>query len=109
MRAGEIVGLAGLVGAGRTEVARVLFGIDRRDGGEVRVDGRPSTSRLRRARHAAGLAYLPEDRHQEGLVLDYSIAENVTLPILPRCSPAPRRRPRRARSPAGTRSGSTSG
>jgi rhamnose transport system ATP-binding protein len=84
VRAGEIVGFAGLVGAGRTEVARVLFGIDRRDGGEIRLDGTPVDFASPSAALHAGIAYLPEDRHQEGLVLDFSIAQNVTLPILSR-------------------------
>jgi rhamnose transport system ATP-binding protein len=87
VRAGEIVGFAGLVGAGRTEVARVLFGIDRRDAGEVRLAGRPVDFHSPSEAMSAGLAYLPEDRHQEGLVLDFSIAQNVTLPILPRLFP----------------------
>ncbi len=86
-RAGEIVGMAGLVGAGRTEVARVLFGIDQRDAGEIRVAGKPVQFASPSEAMDAGVAYLPEDRHQEGLVLDFSIAENVTLPILPRLFP----------------------
>jgi rhamnose transport system ATP-binding protein len=84
VRAGEIVGFAGLVGAGRTEIARVLFGIDRRDGGEIRLGGTAVEFPSPSAAMHAGIAYLPEDRHQEGLVLDFSIAQNVTLPILPR-------------------------
>ena len=87
VRAGEIVGLAGLVGAGRTEVARVLFGIDRRDGGVVRLRGEAVRFASPSAALHAGIAYLPEDRHQEGLVLEFSIAQNVTLPILPRLFP----------------------
>jgi rhamnose transport system ATP-binding protein len=87
VRAGEIVGMAGLVGAGRTEVARVLFGIDRPDTGELRLGGRPVTFRSASDALRAGIAYVPEDRHQDGLVLDFSIAENVTLPILPRLFP----------------------
>jgi rhamnose transport system ATP-binding protein len=87
VRAGEIVGFAGLVGAGRTEVARVLFGIDRADSGEVLLNGGPVTFESPSAAMHAGIAYLPEDRHQEGLVLDFSIAQNVTLPILPRLFP----------------------
>jgi rhamnose transport system ATP-binding protein len=87
VRAGEIVGLAGLVGAGRTEIARVLFGIDRRDTGEIRLGGTPVDFASPSAAMHAGIAYLPEDRHQEGLVLDFSIAQNVTLPILPRLFP----------------------
>ena len=87
VRAGEIVGLAGLVGAGRSEVARVLFGIDRRDSGEVKLAGTPVDFSAPSAAMTAGIAYLPEDRHQEGLVLDFTIAQNVTLPILPRLFP----------------------
>jgi rhamnose transport system ATP-binding protein len=87
VRAGEIVGFAGLVGAGRTEVARVLFGIDQRDAGEIRLGGAPVTFANPSAAMDAGIAYLPEDRHQEGLVLDFSIAQNVTLPILARLFP----------------------
>jgi len=87
VRAGEIVGFAGLGGAGRTEVAPVLFGIDRRDGGEILLGGAPVTFASPSAAMNAGIAYLPEDRHQEGLVLDFSIAQNVTLPILPRIFP----------------------
>jgi rhamnose transport system ATP-binding protein len=87
VRAGEIVGFAGLVGAGRTEVARVLFGIDQRDSGEIRLGGAPISFASPSAAMTAGIAYLPEDRHQEGLVLDFSIAQNVTLPILPRLFP----------------------
>ena len=87
VRHGEIVGFAGLVGAGRTEVARVLFGIDQRDAGEVRLDGTAVSFASPSAAMDAGIAYLPEDRHQEGLVLDFSIAQNVSLPILPRLFP----------------------
>src|SRR5207237_9433128 len=84
VRAGEIVGFAGLVGAGRTEVARVLFCIDRADGGEVLLRGRPVMFDAPAAALRAGVAYVPEDRHQQGLVLDFPIASNVSLPILSR-------------------------
>jgi rhamnose transport system ATP-binding protein len=87
VRAGEILGLAGLVGAGRSEVARVLFGLDRRDSGEIRLGGRLVDFSAPSAAMTAGIAYVPEDRHQEGLVLDFTIAQNVTLPILPRLFP----------------------
>jgi rhamnose transport system ATP-binding protein len=87
VRAGEIVGMAGLVGAGRTEVARVLFGIDRPDAGEVRLAGSPVSFRSPSEALDAGIAYVPEDRHQDGLILDFTIASNVTLPILPRLFP----------------------
>jgi rhamnose transport system ATP-binding protein len=87
VREGEILGFAGLVGAGRTEVARVLFGIDQADGGTVTLDGQRVRFASPSAAMTSGIAYLPEDRHQEGLVLDFSIAQNVTLPILPRLFP----------------------
>ncbi|HET7726223.1 MAG TPA: sugar ABC transporter ATP-binding protein [Candidatus Limnocylindrales bacterium] len=84
VRAGEIVGLAGLVGAGRTEVARVLFGIDRPDRGVIRIGGAPVEFGSPAAAMRGGIAYVPEDRHQDGLVLDFPIAANVSLPILSR-------------------------
>ncbi len=87
VRTGEIVGLAGLVGAGRTEVARVLFGIDRADAGEVLLDGKRVTFKTPSAALRAGIAYIPEDRHLDGLVGGFTIAENVTLPIIPRLFP----------------------
>ena len=84
VRRGEIVGLAGLVGAGRTEVARVLFGVSRPDAGTVALEGRIVSFDGPSAALAAGIAYVPEDRHQEGLILDFPIDANITLPILPR-------------------------
>ncbi|MDT0269685.1 sugar ABC transporter ATP-binding protein [Streptomyces sp. DSM 44915] len=80
VRAGEIVALAGLVGAGRSEVARGVFGVDRRDAGTVRVAGRALPPGRPRAAMTAGLALVPEDRRQQGLVLDLSIQRNATLP-----------------------------
>ena len=98
VRSGEIVGLAGLVGAGRTEVARVLFGLDRADTGEVRLDGRRVSFKTPSSALRAGIAYVPEDRHLDGLVEGFSIAENVTLPIIPRLFPRLFMRPSRERS-----------
>jgi rhamnose transport system ATP-binding protein len=82
VRSAEILGFFGLVGAGRSEVAQMLFGITRPDQGEIRVDGR--VVRPRSPRHAMrlGISFLPEDRHQQGLVLQFSIRANETLPIL---------------------------
>jgi rhamnose transport system ATP-binding protein len=82
VRAGEIVGLAGLVGSGRTEVARSLFGADAVDAGEVLLDGRPL--RIRGPRQAArlGIAMLPESRKEQGLVMIRPVRENVTLATL---------------------------
>jgi rhamnose transport system ATP-binding protein len=86
LRKGEILGFAGLVGAGRTEVARVLFGIDRADAGEVRVKGEVVHIDSSKAAMRYGIAYVPEDRHQQGLVLDFTIIANMTLPILAQVS-----------------------
>src|SRR5262249_43125166 len=79
LRQGEILGFAGLVGAGRTEVARVLFGIDRAESGEIWLKGKQV--HIRSPQHAMdnGIAYVPEDRHQYGLVMNFSIAANITL------------------------------
>lgn len=86
VRRGEILGLAGLVGAGRTEIARVLFGIDRADAGEVLVLGNPVTIKSPADAMRLGIVYVPEDRHEHGLVLDFSIAANVSLPIVKKLS-----------------------
>lgn len=82
VRAGEILGFFGLVGAGRSEVAQMLFGITRPERGEIRVDNR--VVHLRSARDALrlGISLVPEDRHQQGLVLPFPIRANETLPIL---------------------------
>ena len=87
VRSGEIVGLSGLVGAGRTEVARVLFGLDRADAGEIRLDGKRVSFKSPSEALGAGVAYVPEDRHIDGLVEGFTISENVTLPIIPRLFP----------------------
>jgi rhamnose transport system ATP-binding protein len=84
VRAGEIVALSGLVGSGRSEVARSVFGIDRYDAGSVTVRGQG----LRRASPAnamaAGIGFVPEDRRQQGLVMDMSVQQNVALASLGR-------------------------
>jgi rhamnose transport system ATP-binding protein len=82
VRAGEIVGLAGLVGAGRTEVARAIFGIDPLDAGTIALDGQPVRFASPRAAVKAGLSYVPEDRQAQGLVLPLPISQNITLPLL---------------------------
>ncbi|TSB20475.1 sugar ABC transporter ATP-binding protein [Streptomyces benahoarensis] len=84
VRAGEVVGLAGLVGAGRTEVARALFGVDRYDAGTVEVDGRELAPGDVRAAMRAGLGLVPEDRKGQGLVLDASLQDNLVLARLDR-------------------------
>ncbi|MFD7091889.1 sugar ABC transporter ATP-binding protein [Streptomyces sp. NPDC059892] len=79
VRRGEIVALAGLVGAGRSEVAQAVFGVDRADAGEVVVDGRSLPAGSPTAAMDAGLALVPEDRRQRGLVMDMSIERNIAL------------------------------
>jgi ABC-type sugar transport system ATPase subunit len=76
-RAGEIVGLAGLAGAGRTELALAIFGAGPRDSGDILVDGKRVNVRSPRDAIAAGIGYVPEDRKQAGLFLDMSIADNI--------------------------------
>jgi ABC-type sugar transport system ATPase subunit len=82
LRAGEIVGLAGLVGSGRTEVARSIFGADPFDRGEVLIGGQPVTIRTPRDAIARGIGLVPEDRKLQGLVLMLSVRENITLASL---------------------------
>jgi rhamnose transport system ATP-binding protein len=84
--AGEIVGLAGLVGAGRTELARILFGLTPADSGLVEWRGKPTV--IRSPAHAArlGIAYVPEDRRQHGVILEMPVATNTTLAVLHRIS-----------------------
>jgi ribose transport system ATP-binding protein len=82
VRQGEILGLAGLVGSGRTELARAVFGIDPLLGGSVQVDGAPLAASSPRAAIERGLYFVPEDRKRSGLLLDVSIAENISLPNL---------------------------
>ncbi len=82
VHAGEIVGFAGLLGAGRTEMARAIFGLDAIDGGTIRVDGRLITIATPRQAIAAGIGFVTEDRKREGLVLERSVRDNIALPIL---------------------------
>jgi len=88
VRAGEIVGLAGLVGSGRTELAEVVFGLRPSDAGEILVRGTPRRIRSPRDAIQAGIAYVPEDRRQHGVVLEMSVASNATLASLDRVSRA---------------------
>jgi rhamnose transport system ATP-binding protein len=82
VRAGEIVALAGLVGAGRSEVARAIFGIDRWDAGSVEVAGRRLRPGSPTTAMGAGVALVPEDRRQQGLLMDFSIERNIALASL---------------------------
>ena len=84
VRRGEIVGLAGLVGSGRTELAQTVFGLTPADAGDVIVDGRPIAVRSPGAAIDAGIGYLPEDRKQHGVVPEMRVDENVSLADLSR-------------------------
>jgi ribose transport system ATP-binding protein len=84
VRRHEVVGIAGLLGAGRSELLRAMVGADRRLGGEVEVAGRRLGSGGPREAAAAGLVLVPEDRKQQGLVLGLSVAQNLSLPTLHR-------------------------
>lgn len=81
VRAGEIFGLAGLVGAGRTELARILFGITPADTGEITLNGETIAPRTPQDAVARGIAYVPEDRRRHGVVLEMPIAHNATMAI----------------------------
>lgn len=82
VHAGEVLGFAGLVGSGRTNVALALFGIDPADSGVILLDGNPV--KIKSPRHAInlGIAYVPEDRRQHGLILELPITKNISLPML---------------------------
>jgi rhamnose transport system ATP-binding protein len=100
VRAGEILGLAGLVGAGRTELARVLFGLTPSDAGQILLKGAPV--RIVRPTDAIrhGIAYVPEDRRRHGVILDMPVSANTTLAILRKVASAGFLRPRRERDVA---------
>ena len=88
LRRGEVLGLAGLMGSGRTELARALFGIDRLDSGELLLMGEPIKIASPRDAMAHGIALIPEDRRAQGLILDHAVRENFLLPLLSRLSRA---------------------
>lgn len=81
IRAGEVVGLAGLLGSGRTELARLLAGADRPDQGTLRVEGRPVRSRGPRSMIARGVAFCSEDRKAEGVIADLTVRDNLLLAL----------------------------
>jgi ABC-type sugar transport system ATPase subunit len=84
LRAGEVLGFAGLVGAGRSELAMALFGLDKDASGRVSVQGRGELPRSPMQAMRLGLGLVPEDRKRQGLVLGLTARENMTLPILER-------------------------
>lgn len=98
LRAGEIVGLAGLVGAGRSELARTVFGVASPDAGEILVDGTPLPHGSVRAAMQRGLALVPEDRQHLGLVLPLPVGLNLTLGVIRSLSRFGLRSPRREKA-----------
>src|SRR3954452_24588078 len=95
---GEIVGLAGLMGSGRTELARVLFGIDPVKSGAIRLRGQALNLSGPQDAIDAGIALIPEDRRAQGLVLEHSVRDTLTLPLLDRMSRGPLLNDRKGRS-----------
>jgi ribose transport system ATP-binding protein len=83
VKRGEILGVAGLVGSGRTELARTVFGLDKAEGGEIRIDGKPAAISRSRDAVAQGIYLVPEDRKRSGLVLGFPVRDNITLANLP--------------------------
>jgi ABC-type sugar transport system ATPase subunit len=84
LRKGELLGIAGLVGAGRTELARAIYGADPRGDGRIHVDGAEQAISSPRDALKAGIVLLPEDRREQGNVVDFSVRKNITLPYLSR-------------------------
>ena len=79
VKAGELVGLVGAVGAGKSEVLQLLFGVEHPDSGEIRIGSENKIIKSPTDAHKAGIAYVPENRSEEGLVLDFAVRENLTL------------------------------
>ncbi len=86
LRAGEIIGLAGLMGSGRSELVRALFGVDPVDSGEILVNGHAIRIKHPRDAITAGFALIPEDRRQQGLILDHTVKQNFLLTLVSRLS-----------------------
>jgi ribose transport system ATP-binding protein len=86
LRRGEVVGVAGLLGSGRSSLARVICGLDRLSSGEIRVSGRPVEMAGADDAMAHGIVLVPEDRLRQGVVVDHGVASNICLPVLDRLS-----------------------
>ncbi|OCA85916.1 D-xylose ABC transporter ATP-binding protein [Bacillus sp. FJAT-27225] len=82
VRSGEIVGVSGLMGAGRTEIMRAIFGLDRFDSGEILLNGKKAVIKSADQAVKAGIGFITEDRKDEGLILNFSIKDNIVLPSL---------------------------
>ena len=86
LRKGEVLGFAGLVGAGRSETMQLLFGADKLESGEIYVEGKRQNIKNPEDAIKAGIGLCPEDRKEQGLVLGRSIRDNLTMPILKKIS-----------------------
>lgn len=82
VRSGEIVGVSGLMGAGRTEIMRAIYGMDHIDGGEIWINGKKVSIKSPHQAVELGIGFITEDRKDEGLILDFSIKDNIVLPTL---------------------------
>jgi ribose transport system ATP-binding protein len=82
VKKGEILGLAGLMGSGRTELVNTIFGVAKADSGTIKINGKPTNISSPREAIKNHIALIPEDRRSQGLVLDHPVTENLTLPIL---------------------------
>ncbi len=89
LKAGEVLGIAGLMGSGRSELARILFGIDAADAGTVSIAGKELVDRSPASSIKSGLAFLTENRREEGLLMDFDIPQNVSLAALPNFTEGP--------------------
>lgn len=89
LRQGEVLGIAGLLGSGRSRLARMLFGLESIESGEVLIHNEPVRITSPRIAKAAGMALVPEDRRRQGLVLQHSVAHNIELPVLGRLGASP--------------------
>src|SRR5690606_21538986 len=87
VKAGEIVGVSGLMGAGRTEIMRAIFGLDPIDKGEIWLNGEKVTIKSPEQAVKSGIGFITEDRKDEGLILDFSIKDNMVLPTLSSFAP----------------------
>lgn len=88
LKKGEILGVAGLMGAGRTEIMRAIFGVDNNNGGTITVNGQQLKCKKPEDAIKAGIAFITENRKSEGLILDFSIGSNITLPNLGEICPS---------------------
>ncbi len=86
LHAGEVIGIAGLLGSGRSAIARLLFGLDQKKSGEILVDGKAVDITSPKQAIALGLALIPEDRLRQGVIIEHSVADNLALSVIDRIS-----------------------